>query len=572
DRRRLSNLRLIRHIGSSDLRDTRDRRDVDDFVQEVLARVYASPRRDFTDEELTAWVSTIARNTARSWNRKMRPHLVDVLQEVPLDAPSIDRTLEDRERWDALMHALSRLSDRDRELIRAYYLEERPYGEVLQRFGLTYGAFRARLSRARRALRTQLVSLLTLWGLLDATLRERGFGEARQGSSKLATTISTTASVLLVVGAVLTAFNAEVAAGDRASSNGLGGTDATPVQWVVAAPEASQNIATPQDQPSTAGNDMKIGWVSQLMVMQKGLKGVGVEHPDSWLMGGMGYAFVANATPGLGAGDMVTSVGWNPKRSFELAENLGFKTGRVHAPKDAPDFAAKQKEAWDGIRKALDAGYACYGFMMEIPEYSTIHGYDDVGYLYSGRFGESGDPAPWQQLGIDDDTGVLDVGWMSPTTAADDLTVVREALRFALDFADGTSRWSVDPAVGGLAAYDYWISTLGSAEPADHFKIAYNAEIWRECRTMAAGFLEEARVRVGTDDTRAAFEDAQSHYATVSGQLQEVALLFPFFGAQDSDENTQDDTRRERAIEHLRAVRAAEVAGLAALEKLVALL
>jgi hypothetical protein len=188
---------------------------------------------------------------------------------------------------------------------------------------------------------------------------------------------------------------------------------------------------------------MKISWVSQLMVMQEGLKGVGVEHPDSWLMGGMGYAFVANAKPGLDPGDMLTYAGWNPERAFELGENLGFTTERVNARKGDPDFAAKQKEAWDGIRKALDAGYACYGFKMEIPEYSTIHGYDDAGYLYSGMHGTSEEAMPWQELGADDITSVLDVGWMRPAEAADNLTVVREALRFALDFSDGTNRWSV---------------------------------------------------------------------------------------------------------------------------------
>ena len=98
-------------------------------------------------------------------------------------------------------------------------------------------------------------------------------------------------------------------------------------------------------------------------------------------MGGMGYAFVANAKPGLGAAGTLTYAGWNPERAFELGENLGFSTGRVNARKGDADFAARPQEAWDGIRTALDAGYACYGFKMQIPEYSTIHGYDDVGYL-----------------------------------------------------------------------------------------------------------------------------------------------------------------------------------------------
>jgi hypothetical protein len=93
--------------------------------------------------------------------------------------------------------------------------------------------------------------------------------------------------------------------------------------------------------------------------MQEGLKRIGVEHSDQWLMGGMGYAFVGNAKPGLGAVDMLTYAGWNPERAFEFGRNLGFATGRVNARKGDPDFAARQQEAWDGIRKALDAGYAC---------------------------------------------------------------------------------------------------------------------------------------------------------------------------------------------------------------------
>jgi len=568
DERVLSHLRLIRHIGSSDLRDPRDRQDVDDFVQEVLARVYASPRRDFTEGDLKAWVTTIARNAARSWNRKQRPHLVDVLEDAPLDAPSIDHTLEDRERWNALTDALSRLSERDRELIRAYYLDEKPYTDIVQRFGLTYAAFRARLSRARRTLRTQLVSLLTLFGLLDSTLRERAFGQTRYGGSRLATTISTTTSILLVAGAVLTAFNADVAARDRASSNGLGGADSTPVQWVAAAQTAPNAIASPQEEPSTSGNDMKIGWVSQLVVMQEGLKRIGVDHSDPWLMGGMGYAFVANAKPGLGAVDMLTYAGWDPERSFELGENLGFTTGRVNARKGDADFAAKQREAWDSIRQALDAGHACYGFKMEIPEYSSIDGYDDVGYLYSGNFGSSDEGLPWRQLGADDVTSVLDVGWMALTDGADDLTVVRDALAFAVAFADGSNRWSLGETEGGLAAYDHWIAALSSAETAHPFNVAYNAQLWHECRGMAAGFLAEAAARVGTEATRPTFMDARRRYAEVAGHLQKVTALFPW-EEHNLDKNTRDDKRRAAAVEHLQAAKAGEAAGLEALSRLV---
>ena len=564
DRRALSHVGLIRHIGAPALRD---RQEVDDFVQEVLARLYASPRRDFTDDELRAWVGAIARNTARSWNRRQRPHLIDTLRDIPLDAPQIDHTLEDRERWAALTNALNRLSEKDRELIRAYYLEERPYRDVLDRYGLTYEAFRARLSRARRTLRAHLVSMMTLGGLLDSTLKERRFGEPRYGGDKMTTTISTTASILIVAGALFGIFDAQLAQRDRIADIGLGDDAAVPVQWQPPTTPRFQLIADQQAMMEPEGDaNMAIGWVTQAQAIHAGLNKIGVNHSSAWMMGGTGYAFVASADDRIGPASMYTGYGFKTEPFFRLGENLGYKIEAVVGMKGEPDFAEKQRAAWDGIRHALDAGHAAYAMSLAIPEYYVIHGYNDVGYLYSG-IAATGEAYPWQKLGDHPDVGVLDVGWISPTEPAADVTTVRDALAFAVEFGKGKSRYAGGMTHTGLDAFDAWIAALSSDATPSAFNIAYNAQLWHECRALATRFLEEAEERIGTETTTPLFRQAWNHYNAVTSHLYAVTVLFPWEEHQ-LDTNVKDAARRAKAVEHLRAAKEAEAAGLRVLEAL----
>jgi len=151
--------------------------------------------------------------------------------------------------------------------------------------------------------------------------------------------------------------------------------------------------------------------------------------------------------------------------------------------------------------------------------------------------------------------------------AQDDRTVVREALRFALHHAAGQHARG---AYGqGLTGYDMWIKTL-EENKANGFGLAYNAQCWSECRSMAATFLTEAKRRLNDEKLDPLFDQAIGHYTRVSRALSAVARLFPFHPDQSDAmrQRVADGKARRQAVEHLTAARQAEESGLQVLAEI----
>ncbi|MBT7098397.1 sigma-70 family RNA polymerase sigma factor, partial [Candidatus Poribacteria bacterium] len=199
DRRVLAHVGLIRHIGAAELRR---KRDLDDFTQSVLLTVYATRERLRVDT-LKSWIATVSRNRARTWNRRREAVLLDSLPEVPLaDAPA-DETLEDEERWSALIDALEDMPDRHAALLRAYYLDERGYDELQQEYSLSYQALGTRLTRARQLLRKRVAHVLGILGLASRARHTRGFGQVPRGGHGVSVSLTVTTSLALVGAAIL---------------------------------------------------------------------------------------------------------------------------------------------------------------------------------------------------------------------------------------------------------------------------------------------------------------------------------------------------------------------------------
>ncbi len=62
------------------------------------------------------------------------------------------------------------------------------------------------------------------------------------------------------------------------------------------------------------------------------------------------------------------------------------------------------------------------------------------------------------------------------------------------------------------------------------------------------------------------FDEAIANYEEVAENLQKVAETFPFF--EHKPEHIKDETRRNTAIEALKATKEAEEAGIGVLEKI----
>jgi hypothetical protein len=313
-------------------------------------------------------------------------------------------------------------------------------------------------------------------------------------------------------------------------------------------------------------------WVSHLGCLKGCLVYLGIDVTDGWLFGATGHAFVLNIHDELCPSGPTA---WRAEPIHRLGRNVGYSPSCVFGFKQQDDFRAKQELAWQDTRAAIDAGVPCFGWELAIPEYYVVYGYDDAGYLYKGAGCDDGaGPKAWSELG-DTGIGVLEMYTIRPAAGADDDSLVRQALEFALAFGRDPAPWTFDGYTAGLAGYGVWISAL-KRNSANGMGAAYNAAVWSECRTNAAQFLAEAAGRLPPAALHLC-TTARERYQAVADSLQAVAEEFPFVhGSGDTDgeeamrANVADGARRARAIDALRAAQSAEEAGLGAVEVLLA--
>jgi len=300
-------------------------------------------------------------------------------------------------------------------------------------------------------------------------------------------------------------------------------------------------------------------WVSHLGCLQGCLDYLNIKVSDAWLFGATGHAFIINIH------DVVCPSGptaWNTEKILELGGNLGCRIEKIVAFKSQPDFAEKQKLAWDKTRHAIENGIPCYGWELFIPEYYVVNGYDESGYLFNGPMSEGArDPKAWKELG-DSGIGVLEMAVVKPGRTVDDATVIKEALQFAVEHSKNPEKWILPKYKSGLEGYDNWINAL-KEKKAVGMGAAYNAAVWHECRQHAVDFLREAKGRIA-DSLHSHFDKAIKHYETVSQNLDKVADLFPFMTAteEQKDAHIKDDARCEKAVAYLTSARQAERSGL----------
>jgi len=234
-------------------------------------------------------------------------------------------------------------------------------------------------------------------------------------------------------------------------------------------------------------------WVGQMGCARPSLAYQGLEVSFPWLYGATGHAFVINVAAEQ---DPSGPTCWNWQRLFRLTPNAGFRVEgfSVERQEAGDQFPARQREAWDFVRGCIDRGVPCFGWELHpcIPDHYLIYGYDDTGYLYSGW--DEGH-MPWDQLGTHD-VQVLQVYAMERCALPPDEQVVREALATAVELAEWPDSYDVAPGfASGLEAYEVWAKALESGKSSRDGH-SYNAEVWHECRAMAAAFLEEVTHRL----------------------------------------------------------------------------
>jgi hypothetical protein len=292
---------------------------------------------------------------------------------------------------------------------------------------------------------------------------------------------------------------------------------------------------------------------------------LGLDITNGWLYGGTGHAFVINMH------EVVCPSGptaWKTAMLFEQGKNLGYEiVGVVGAQGTKDDFSELQRRAWEFTRKAIDAGLPVYGWELEIPEFYVVHGYDEIGYYYSGVGADDGKgPKSWRELGVSS-IGMVEMYRLSLAEPQPDAVVVRSALKKALQHAANPQEWIFENYASGLKGFDLWIKALETGK-ADRFGMGYNVEVWRECRGHAVSFMKEAKKRLD-GQAGARFDEGAEHYRVVAERLTQVAEIYPFDAASDGQVIPRDEDS-QTAIELLREARRAEAAGLWVLEEIIA--
>lgn len=132
-----------------------------DLTGETFATVFQRRRnfRGTTTEEQEAWIFAIARSQlSHYWRRGRveRAALERLRVEVPVmgdaELERVDELAGTEQLRARVAQELSRLPDDQRQAVQAHVVEERPYSELSDEWGVSEQAIRARVSRGLRRL------------------------------------------------------------------------------------------------------------------------------------------------------------------------------------------------------------------------------------------------------------------------------------------------------------------------------------------------------------------------------------------------------------------------------------
>lgn len=142
----------------------RDRSEVEDAVQQALLQAFAGLDGFAGTAPFSTWITRIAMNEAlmrARRSRRMERAAIHLVLQADAFPGTPEQEVASREAMQQVEAAFPRLSSHHREVIQLTTVHELSHADVALRLGVTEGAVKVRLHRAREALR----------GLLDQ--RER---------------------------------------------------------------------------------------------------------------------------------------------------------------------------------------------------------------------------------------------------------------------------------------------------------------------------------------------------------------------------------------------------------------
>jgi RNA polymerase sigma factor (sigma-70 family) len=227
----------------------------EDVTQDAFSKALVALRRDEAEIELRPWLYRIVRNTALN-DLRDRPAAAAELAEAIATGASPDEAIEQREELTELMKRLRALPEAQRAAIVMRELEGLGHEEIAAALGMSGGAARQAIYRARRALRDgagMLVPLPLLRALL-ATEGSAAAAEAAGGAVGIAgagLAAKATAATVLVAGTV----GAGVALQDAKVPNDRDGTARAAVEEQARPGATAAPATTFFGDPSGSGSD-----------------------------------------------------------------------------------------------------------------------------------------------------------------------------------------------------------------------------------------------------------------------------------------------------------------------------
>jgi RNA polymerase sigma factor (sigma-70 family) len=129
----------------------------EDVLQASFVRAWQALRAGTDVRELRPWLYRIAHNQALNTLRAAGAALPAVSAELP--AVSLEAEVERREELRAALHGIEALPDRQRAALVAIAVADRPHADVARELGMSDGALRQLLLRARTTLRAAATAL-----------------------------------------------------------------------------------------------------------------------------------------------------------------------------------------------------------------------------------------------------------------------------------------------------------------------------------------------------------------------------------------------------------------------------
>jgi len=281
------------------------------------------------------------------------------------------------------------------------------------------------------------------------------------------------------------------------------------------------------------------------------------------LMGSTGHAFRICVSDSVGPdGPGMVDL----PAMLDLYRNLGYEIRHISATVDAPEFPARQQEAWEAIRESIDRGtpaIARFGaFFWVVKGY---HPKREHCYI-SGFMGV--EPADMADLGAEAEIGPpgLDVLVIGAAQKVDPAAAAHKVIRFAVEEA---RRRPEGRYHHGLDAFDHWMAELEAGRVEEGFGLAFTAGVVAERRAYAGQYLREVAPHF-PEKAADRLREAGRCYDTGRESLDKVAAMFPLMGGEWAD--LEDPENRQQVVALLQEAQAWERQAVERLEEALAMM